>query len=100
MIRNLDGEFIVDDNLTKKENRIKRRQWYLDRYNQYVEVMFNDKLINPDFIKYELPETGQFGIISYVNLEGEKTGKNTLKVIKRFEDTPSEWEIPFHYIDD
>jgi len=45
-----------------------------------------------------LPKTAQFGIITYINLEGNEIGKNTLKIIKKLKNDSFEWTIPFQYI--
>jgi hypothetical protein len=49
-------------------------------------------------MKYELPETGQFGILTYIDLELAKKGKNELKIIKYLDGEEREWKIPFQYV--
>jgi hypothetical protein len=79
------------------KSRQEKREWYLDCYSQYHQIYLNDQQINPDFIKYEMPTTGQFGIMTYLNLEEQKNWQNTIRVVKTIGDT-LEWEIPFQYV--
>ena len=92
------GEFEKNDSQTLLEQRRERSAWYLNCYHTYHQVFLNGKKVDTDFMKYELPVTNQFGLLNYINLEGAKEGKNTIKVIKDIGDNPYEWTIPFQYI--
>jgi len=83
----------IDEALTKGE----KKAWYLDCYSTYHTIHLNNKEIRTDFMKYEISETGQFGIITYLDISEGNPGKNMLRVSK----TPKnekEWEIPFFYV--
>lgn len=92
------GEYESDDSKSLKEKARDKRAWYLNCYNTYHEVYLNGQKVDNDFIKYNKPASNQFGIISYLNLENAKTGKNTLRVVKKLNDESFEWTIPFQYI--
>lgn len=79
------------------EDREERRSWYLDCYTTYHEVYLNGEDISPSFLKFEMSETGQFGIIAYVDLRKAKRGNNMLKVVKKMKE-PLEWKIPFQWV--
>ncbi len=81
----------------EQEDRKKKSKWYLDTYSIYHEVILNGQKINPDFLKFEQPKTGQFGVIAYLDLINAKRGTNRIKVVKKMEE-PMEWEIPFQWL--
>jgi len=81
----------------KPEKVEERPQWYLDCYSSYHEVFLNGEKINAPFLKQERPETGQFGIIVYLDLVNAKRGNNIIKVVKKIEN-PLEWEVPFQWV--
>ncbi|MEM6829945.1 MAG: hypothetical protein AAF551_05480, partial [Bacteroidota bacterium] len=60
------------------------------------EVFLNGKRVATNYLKYEMSGTGQFGIITYLEMSEAKRGKNILKVIKKLENK-LEWELPFYY---
>ncbi len=68
--------------------------WYLDCYTTYHDVFLNGEKLQVDFLKYEQPFSGQFGVITYLDMVHSKRGKNILKIVKKMEE-PMEWEIPF-----
>ena len=92
------GDYEKDKNKTEEEQRRERKVWYLNCYHTYHQVFLNGEKVVTDFIKYDLPKTNQSGIINYINLEGAKKGKNTIKVIKKIGDKTSEWTIPFQFV--
>lgn len=92
------GEYKNDKSLTKREQIIQRRAWYLNCYNTYHHVFFNGEKVDSDFIRYDMPKTNQFGIIHYLSLDNAKNGRNTIKIIKRIGNKTNEWIIPFQYI--
>ena len=71
--------------------------WYLDCYTSYHDVYLNGEKVQVDYLKYEQPFSGQFGVIAYLDLKNAKRGSNTVKVIKKMEE-PMEWEIPFQWM--
>jgi len=79
------------------EERKDRPKWYLNCYSSYHDVFLNGVDVKPMFLKYRLPETGQLGIITYVDLIGAKRGSNKIKVIKNMENS-LEWELPFQWV--
>lgn len=81
----------------EQEEREKKSKWYLNAYSKYHEVFLNGQKINPDFLKFEQPKTGQFGVIAYLDLINAKRGTNQIKVVKKMEE-PMEWEIPFQWL--
>ncbi len=47
-----------------------------------------------------MPETGQYGLLGYINLQGGiGQEKNTLRITKKLADKESAWTIPFRYIE-
>ncbi|ARV15214.1 hypothetical protein [Polaribacter sp. SA4-12] len=92
-------EFEDDDTKTRNENRIKGWQNKLDCYNNYHQILINDKIIEIDFNKYYHPKTKQFGIICYLKATDFVEGKNILTVnkINAEENSISKWLIPFQY---
>lgn len=50
-----------------------------------------------DFMKYDHPKTGQFGILGYVDIKSLEIGQHELNVIKNSAEKESkEWNIPFY----
>ncbi len=96
----LTGVYIKSGDLERDAEREIRRKWHLDRRVNYHEIQLNDRDITVDFIGYNLPNTGQYGLLGYVNLQGGVAQeKNELRIRKELEDNESEWTIPFHYIE-
>ena len=94
------GEYVKEGNLERDAEREKRRKWYLDRRVSYHEIQLNDKDIEVDFLGYNMPETGQYGLLGYINLQGGMgQEKNILRITKKLEDNESAWTIPFRYIE-
>ena len=57
IIKNICGEFEESKKDTEKENRKKRKEWYLKCYAKYNLVFLNQEKIATEYIKYELPFT-------------------------------------------
>ena len=94
------GEYVKEGDLERDVEREKRRKWYLDRRVSYHEIQLNDKDIEVDFLGYNMPETGQYGLLGYINLQGGVgQEKNILRITKKLEDNESAWTIPFRYIE-
>ena len=71
---------------------------YLQCYQNYHQIMINDKMVSVDMRKYRHPITQQFGVLAYIPIHDIAPGAYSLKVIKTFntEDEPlREWTIPF-----
>lgn len=83
---------------TSEEKRHKRIQ-YLNCYHKYNFVYINEEKIKVDYLRYNHPRTGQFGIICYIQLTNLKAGKNILKIRKEYNNENSlEWTIPFYNV--
>lgn len=91
-------EFVIDEEWSRIDIKNKRKKWYLECYEEINQVYLNGNKISSDFIKFIQPETKQYGIITYIDLEGLEKGKNVLKVLKNIKSNELEWEIPFQYI--
>jgi hypothetical protein len=98
MHKGLCGSFEADEESTREERRKAKKAWFLNCYTKYNQVFLNEKGVATEFMKYELPETGQFGILTYIDLELAKKGKNELKIIKYLDGEEREWKIPFQYV--
>lgn len=97
---NLFGDYVESGDFERDTEREKRRKWHLERNIQYHEIQLNDRNISVDFIGYNLPETGQYGLLGYINLQGGVgQEKNVLRIKKKLEENESEWTIPFRYIE-
>lgn len=87
------------EHLSRNENRLKARLSYLNCYNTYHKIYLNEAEIHVDFLKYDHPRTSQFGIFSYIELEGVKRGLNHLKIVKKLDKESNHkiWVLPFYY---
>ena len=92
------GKFQENEQLSEKEQKLAEKKWYLNCFNIYHEVFLNEKAVAAEFLKYTMPNTEQFGVITYINLKEAKTGQNVLKVTKNLNGNLREWVIPFQYI--
>ncbi|NHF60929.1 hypothetical protein FK220_016370 [Flavobacteriaceae bacterium TP-CH-4] len=93
------GPFEEDENRNQDENTRLIRAQYLDCYQQYNQIFVDEVRIRVDFIKQNHPETGQFGVICYLDTGQMNAGKNVLRVKKKFEkEVVSEWSIPFYLV--
>ena len=71
---------------------------YLSCYQQNHFVAIDGAPITVEFVKYDHPQTGQFGILGYIDLVGQARGQHQLKIVKNGTDADSkEWTIPFYY---
>ncbi len=94
------GDYKKDEDKKEIDQKKEKARWYLNCYKSYHQVFLNEDEIVMDFMKYDLPKTSQFGIISYINLKDARKGKNTIKIIKHIGDKSNEWTIPFQYVSD
>ncbi len=99
----LDREGCVESNesdpdVSKEQAIIDRRQQLLDCYSAYHSIELNERSITPQFHKYRIPSTDQFGVICYIDLSGETAGNLQLKVRKELKEQGMEWQIPFYYV--
>jgi len=81
----------------KLEKHSDKSKWYLNCYAHYHEVCLDDEKVDATYLKYELPVTGQFGIVTYIDMGNKPKGLYTLRVKKNMKDS-LRWEIPFHYL--
>jgi len=79
------------------EERNKKRQWYLDCFTDYHQILLDGDTLQQSFRKFNLPDTGQFGIITYLDMMDKKNGDHMLTISKKLENG-KEWEIPFHRV--
>lgn len=79
------------------ETRDERKKWFFDCYHNYHLIVLDGDTLTQTFRKYNLPETGQFGIITYLDLEGKKNGGHVLQVSKNLKESVA-WEIPFQRV--
>jgi len=92
------GNYTIDENKSKSEQRKERRIQSLNCYQKYNQVYLNGTKISPEYMKYSHPKTDQFGIVCYVNLTNAIEGKNIVEIKKDYgDDTITEWAIPFQY---
>ena len=78
----LCGEYEADDELSRDENRPLKRAFYLNCYHEYHRFYVNDNLYQPELMKYEHPNKGEYGILTYLPTDNFKIGKNMLRVEK------------------
>ena len=99
MLDKIYDDYIEEEGLTKEEQDKKETAYYLNMQNEYHDVSLNGNLINMEFMRMSYPNTGQNGLIGYVDLAGETPGRKELKIIKKLgEDNTREWTIPFQYV--
>ncbi|MEM8507906.1 MAG: hypothetical protein AAF717_08755 [Bacteroidota bacterium] len=75
----------------------KIRALYLTCYQKYHTVRIDDTTMNVNFVKYDHPVTGQFGILCFIDLSAFEKGTRTLEVVKEL-GTKKQWDIPFYYL--
>lgn len=77
--------------------RQKRRDTYLACYAKNQSVTINGRTVEVSFLKSDHPHTGQFGIVTYIDLDSLSNGTHTLGVEKIFEgQNRRKWTIPFY----
>ena len=94
----LCGKLGDDEELSRKENMLKSRKYYLDCYGKYHSVFLNGNQVSLDFFKKDHQVSNQFGIVGFIDNELLKNGENTLVVTKTLGDVKEfTWNIPFFY---
>jgi len=93
------GEYESEGSRLDPEERKKSRKWYWERYNKYHEIQLNGKPLTVELSRSEKAETGQQGLLGYVNMQGVGQEKNILSITKKLGDFEKRWEIPFRYIE-
>jgi len=99
LLDKLYDDYVEEEGLSDKEQGKKERAYYLNMNNDYHEVFLNGKPVEVKFMQMMYPNTNQSGLLGYVNLEGETSGRKELKIIKKLgEENTREWVIPFQYV--
>ena len=78
----LCGEYEKDEALSRDENRIEKRKFYLKCVEQYVHVSINDAEYNPEFLQHNHIQAGRRGVQCYIPSSILSPGQNKLKVEK------------------
>ncbi|UOY07878.1 hypothetical protein L0P88_04845 [Muricauda sp. SCSIO 64092] len=87
-------------NSLKEDNAAMQGLWkdYLSCYQQNHFVAIDGRPVTVEFIKYDHPQTGQFGILGYIDLSDQARGQHQLKIVKNgANENSKEWTIPFYY---
>ncbi len=80
------------------EERNQIRQSYLNCYSETHNILLNEQHAEVKFLKTDHPITDQFGIKTFVDLSGIKSGGHTITIVKKLgEDEEKRWSIPFYY---
>jgi len=92
------GEYKDDEGLTRIENKLRGRKFYLECYNAYHKVKLNGVLINMEFLKKYHQISEQFGVVGFIDKELFQKGKNTIEITKTLGDVREyNWSIPFYF---
>ena len=99
-IKTICKDLNIPDDLTKIEKKKMQDNYNLECLKSYYSVYINDSLFdNLDYMFYIHPNANEKGIITYINTDHLKEGKNTLKLdtykSEDIEDSENIHSIPF-----
>ncbi len=61
-------------------------------YKKYISIQVNNEILVTDYLRVLHGRTNQFGLVTYINTNDFKVGKNIISITKG---TNNNWEIPF-----
>ena len=97
IVTKMYGEVKRDDTLSEKEGSVKKRKAYIERYTKYHSVKVDGNEIPISFKRYTHPDSKQFGVLAFIDINGYSKGEHTLSIQKKLEEESKDWEIPFFY---
>lgn len=96
----LCGEYEKNESIERDENRILKRQFFLDCINKYIKIDINGENYKADFLVHDHTQNNRRGVLCYIPSEQLAIGKNTFKV-EKFKNLENEiyesYNIPFYY---
>jgi hypothetical protein len=101
-IKHLCPEPQLSKKLNTEERTKKIAEHYLDCFARYNKIYLNDSIkIVPEFIFHKHPQTGEKGLLAYIDLSKAKTGKNHLKILRPNQKNPQKdttfYVVPYWY---
>jgi hypothetical protein len=82
MMDSLCGEWQKDEKLNNDKNLLKRRMHWLNCAHQYHQFYVNDNLYTSELMRFDHPNQGENGVLTYLPTEKFKLGKNILRIEK------------------
>lgn len=97
----LCGEYEEKEGDSKSEIRLAKQEFENQCLEKYIKIYLNDQPeTGYSMMKYDHPETGQFGVNIYLSCEKCEIGKNEVKISRPYPlgaDKPYEVFLPFMY---
>ncbi len=93
------GEYDEISNNSRKDKRKNRAVYLEECYKKYHKLYLNGEKIDVTFLRYNNHyRTGQFGIVSFIDIKKLPIGLNELKIEKiNDKGVFMKWNIPFYY---
>lgn len=101
-LKNLCPEPNLPKNLKAEERAKKQSEYLLACFARFNKIYLNDSIkIAPEFIFHKHPQTGEKGLLTYIDLSKAKVGKNYLKIMRPNYKNPQKdttfYVVPYWY---
>lgn len=91
------GKVEKDETLSEKEVNVKKRKDFIERYTKYHSIKIDGNEIPISFKRYTHPDSKQFGVLAFIDIDGYSKGEHSLTIQKNLGEESKDWEIPFFY---